>query len=527
MTPTTITESPDTGNPGNYESPEVFEDFSDDSLDMEEPRESVLDEELDVTSQEEVEREHFVKALKEISPRTMFFIPSSWRELSLKQKFMLYFSSRSYCNETFSELAFYTLVSSLLYHRDPEGNVIGAHFFMDNTKHDLRVNTFLCQPTGTGKSQGLSVIKDIYDRLSERIVIASMVDRIDYRAPTRYTSAAIFGSYDRKKLYNKEERSYEEIRVPVYGELYYSTLFAAEEASRIILDTDYKKDIIHDLNVALDAYKEIAVTLFNTSEESEQLRYKCISSFCLISHPISFQLKRIWDTGFLQRFLFYPRDVDEELRIKMADRPIVTDEMRPVLNEILESIVDDLFSIKAYIDSIGDAQIFVSNDDAFLLREELKVIQEEYAQGSKEVRTTFQDCFGRYERHILAVAGVHALCDQRITISSSDLRDAIDLAKKVLDELVPWIELSGIGYRKVTLHEEPFMLATVREKFLSSFKTQPGEVDTTGMSELICQVLSCSSSTAYRHLKKSKFFLDSFQVVEGNERNKKIWRLKA
>jgi len=186
-------------------------------------------------------------------------------------------------------------------------------YYTSSTRYeDGRVHVLWLQPSGTGKDGAHYFMSDTVPK-----IVANELN-MKYMVPDEFTDAAMVGTYEYIKKYDKESRGFREEKIKINGWLSKGKIdiFSMPECSELFeASSQHKEGLMTRFQRAMDPIGRNKITkiLSKTGDDPITVEPEC--SFFLTSYiPPSFT-KRVTERGFVQRMITIINDIPISSRI--------------------------------------------------------------------------------------------------------------------------------------------------------------------------------------------------------------------
>lgn len=411
--------------------------------------------------------------------------------INSKSKMIETFYALDYWQECFSKVSFHNeILGQCLFHVAIGQALRNKNiYFEDGSQVDYRINVLSIQDSGSGKSKSLGFLTEVMLKIQPKIKIHKL---------GRMNPASLINTYaiDRKGNIVIDENGIEQVKFGILEEFD----FIYSEEGRSILD--YSKEAFE--------LQEMFMTAIETIGSKSNIYTKTLTnyivpcettsraSFVIVSRPFGKIKQTLIESGLMQRFIFYPRELKysdrQEMnkiqsfsfrnRNKQTDFSqkfnILIENMNSIIQFANENVIDfNEKNIDEILSFLYEKIMFFTNDIEF------KILH-------KDIKYIMQSFVSRYKDNMIKIAFHSAIMRKSKYVEKEDLQYAFNLFKKIYDSQKIWININveeNTKYIKEELEIKKLIKKILSSKSLS-YNELISELSTHSYKdEIVCQYI--------------------------------------
>jgi len=458
--------------------------------------------------QREMQKQKEIEERKKYEKRLAL---KDYEELSLKEKYLSLANQVSFNNLLLNEDLFHVLIGQLVRNVKIRKGVVEI---------DPRINIALLQPTRTGKGRAADFFLWFCRELGLKI-----------KRPTEWSDAGLLGHIENfvESEYDKKVKKWvqKRKRKVVYGAFKDCDIFYQPEGSSLFSTTraKWKENTLNYINIALDPIGSNLLQKKLSHEEVIEF-YPAFSAvvFSQYYHAVSEEIMR---SGFLQRFLFVPRNVtvqerrenakkDAELAVASKNSDLeLFEEKKKILLKELSDFRDKYQTTKvAYFPEKMEKVLASYNENLFSYIEPC----------SSLIRELVAEYISGYFDLYLKLGVQFAYLGGRKTPKEEDMRKAEILIKKNLNYIILWFETELPNIEKTIAMRKAINQHKIEKirKMFKALEKEKGEYVSTGtLVRKISKTLHVSESTVNSYWIP---LLRSHGLLEEKKEKTTVWK---
>ncbi len=395
-----------------------------------------------------------------------------------------YFQTKSKENDIFGQLSGHVIIGQLTKH---------IMIPQENYADDNRAQLLLIQRSGTGKTAGSDVFLDVCGALA--LIIHPLDDFSDAGA-----AGTILENDDNDEV---ERRA---------GFLSNSDIVHSDEASTLFDPTKHQAKMLIFLQKAMNPIGS-AGNIINRSLSPGSIQSTSEASFLFTTYPPEEEkmVKKVLNSGLMQRMLFFPRPLDTPTKKKMSMEVAkqlfkkgsdLRDREGQTLEEgeiTLDVVVQEFMDLKERYTDVYEIKL-PNKFEPFMLQKTIW-IYDYISMNLKrdDIKEKVEDFVNRWIVMIRKIATHKAILDGKMTIRKSDLVYAFNVIRKLIIATCRYIEdemtkESTFNRGKAVTNHEIFYEAYKKIKDERYEGVPAGYVSKTDLSKYACLLSNLGTS---------------------------------
>jgi len=316
------------------------------------------------------------------------------------------------------DLCFYNLLGTIIDEKDPD--------------IDLRVHVIFASDSGSGKDEGVLLVRDILERLGYKT-----------KSPSTVTDKTLIGNINQVKIdFNtKYQLSAEEpskgknvYKEPIEkGWLENTNWISFSECEFILKPGLYNRNVQVILRQAMDKSRRV-----DKGVAGYEIKLKTNTSFIMTTYPMNTIINSVLHNGLFQRTLFYNKILTPEEH----------KQIRKFINKRNFGKIDDKFNKEEYISKFLEKlrnikQWYQENKSQFIYEEDADILanvlwdkhENEYVNFYPEDKKILDSIVRRSSNNLEKLTKLEAIANMKTFITQNDIRKAFKLAALCTDSI--------------------------------------------------------------------------------------------